>query len=209
MEHLLLSHLKDMTLRRILFLLLMLICFKGSSFAQIQKSELQLTEYLAHLKSLKVDTVLIVKSGCTGCEISYTDTANTVSNGETIFVLSQQSDRYKLVSFDDFSRQKSYSLDKCTLFDTIQHYKTILTQKESFYKNELAELKEVKFFPPRPIHYSYEKIAIQLPSFTYDFMLVDEEFDYLGFSRDNENWFKVTQNLFKQFLALDKRLLID
>ena len=191
-----------MTFRPIPILFISFISLTFSSFGQIQKTEGQLKNYLTHLKTSKVDTILIIESGCSGCEIKYSDTSKSVSSGQTTYVLTQHRGQLRIVSFDDFNRQRNYLVDTCSLFDTIQHYKPVLQQKDGFYKKELAELKKVKFYPPRPIHYNYDDLTIQLPLFNYNFQLVNNEFDYLGFSRDKEKWFMATKKIMELFFTL-------
>ncbi len=193
-----------MTYLPIPFLFIGLFAFADTAFGQAQKSEQQLKSYLLRLKASKVDTILIVKSGCSGCYIKYSDTSIPVNGGQDVYVLTKNARQFNLAYFDDLNRQRSFTFDSCSLFDTIQYYKLILKQKENFYKKELAELRKTKFFPPGPVHYSYEELVIKIPSFSYSFMVVEEKFDRFGFSREDEPWFKARQNIINRLFQFIK-----
>ncbi len=169
------------------------------SYGQTKKSAQQFQKYYQQVKSLKVDTFLIIKSGCTGCEVKYSDTSKSVVDGQTIYVLTQKSGQFKLAIFDDIHNAKYYTADTCSIFDTIDNNKSFLKLKDRFYKIELAELKKSMFFPPRPVHYSFEDLTIQTPSFKYNFLVNGKDADYLGFVRKNEKWFQSTKNIIEMF----------
>ena len=169
------------------------------SYGQTKKSEEQFQKYYQQLKSLKVDTFLIVKSGCTGCDVKYSDTSKSVIDGQTIYVLTQKSGQFKLAIFDDIHNPKYFTADTCSIFKTINSNKSLLELKDTFYKKELAELKKSKFFPPRPIHYFFEDLTIQTPNFKYNFLVNGKDADYLGFVRENEKWFQATKNIIERF----------
>ena len=132
------TQLKTSTLL-ILSLSLTLYCY-----GQAKKSEQQFNKYYYQLKSSKVDTFLIIKSGCTGCDVIYTDTSKSVADGQTIYVLTQKSGQFKLAIFDDLHNSQYFTADTCSLFDTNDRNKSLLKLKETFYKTELAELKKIK-----------------------------------------------------------------
>ncbi len=195
-----------MTKLKVSLLILTLFSLTPFSFGQTKKSEQQLEKYYRQLKSSKVDTVLILKSGCTGCDVTYTDTPKSVIDGQTIYVLTQMNGQFKLAIFDDIHNPRYFTGDICSLFKTIDHNKSVLKSKDTFYKKELAELKKVKFLPPRPIHFPFEEIIISLPNFRYDFVINSKDADYLGFVRENEIWFKATKSIIEKFYDYIKTL---
>lgn len=174
------------------------------AYGQAQNTEQQFTQYFKQLESSRIDTILILKSGCIGCEVIYTDTAKSISDGQTIYVLTQENGQFKLAIFDDIHSPEYFSMDTCSLFDKVSHNKSLLRLKDPFYKKKLAKLKRSKFFPPRPIHYSFEELIIQLPDFNYDFVIKGKDTDYLGVIRENENWFKVTKAIIEEFISYSK-----
>lgn len=186
--------------------LILALSLTFSSFCQTRKAEEYYVKYLKQLKSFKNDTILIVKSGCTGCEVTYTDTLRSVEDGQTIYVLTQKWGVFKLAIFDDMHSPKYFKSDTCSVFDTIEKNKSLLELKDSFYKTELDELKKSKFTPPRPIHYSYEEVIILLPDFEYNFIVNGKDADYLGFIRENENWFKATKTIIEKFISYSKSI---
>ena len=188
-----------MTKFKISTLIILSLSLTLFSNAQAKKSEQLFNKYFKQLKASKVDTIVIVKSGCTGCDVVYADTPKSVVDGQTIYVLTQKAGQFKLAIFDDVHNPKYYSVDTCSLFDTIERYKQTLKLKDTFYKKELAELKKSKFLPPRPIHYSFEDLTIQSPSFKYNFMVNGKDADYLGFVRENEKWFQATKTIIEKF----------
>lgn len=180
-----------------------------SSYGQTKKSAQQFTEYFHQLKSSKVDTILIIKSGCIGCEVTYTDTSKSVIDGQAIYVLTQNNGQFKLAIFDDIHNSKYLTADTCSIFGIINENKSLLKLKDTFYKKELAELKKSKFFPPRPIHYFFDELTIQLPNFKYNFLVVNNDADYLGFVRKNENWFRATKSIIERFFIYSQSIKTD
>lgn len=165
-------------------------------YGQVSKAERQFIQYI---KSMKVDSMVVFKSGCLGCSIQYADTAKNVLDGKTIYVLTKKHGQMKLVIFDDIHNPKYFTLDSCSLFGAI--HQPILKHKNKFYKKELAILKTVKFLAPKPTHYTFEELTIQLPNFKYNFLVIDRDSDYMGFIRKNEDWFVATRAIIEQFLV--------
>ena len=189
------------------FIFLLLTTFSRQEvFSQERKSDKEFRKYSNSLQLTKVDTVLIIKSGCTGCDIKYEDEPKSVIDGQTIYVLTKKSGQFKLAIFDDIHNPKYFSTDTCSLFDTIDRDKSILKTKDTFYKKELSELKKSKFLPPRPIHYPFEELIIKLPGFQYDFVVNGKDADYLGFVRENEIWFQATKDIIEKFFLYSKSL---
>lgn len=94
-------------------------------------------------------------------------------------------------------------MDTCSLFDFINQNKSVLQQQKIFYENELPKIKSKSgFYPPRPSHYSYEDLNIQLSNFKYDFKVVDGNKDHFGLQRDNEKWFLVTKEIIERIYNL-------
>lgn len=188
-----------MTLQQILTISVLTFALKNVSFGQSQQSKQQLDKYLLQLKTLKVDTIIIVKSGCTGCEIKYNDTSKTVLDGQSVYVLIQNKGQFAIASFDDVHHQKNLTLDTCSLFDFINQNKSLLQQQKTFYDKELPKIKSKSgFYPPSPTHYSYDKLSIGLPNFIYDFEVIDNDKDHFGLKRDEEKWFIATKEIIKR-----------
>ena len=195
-----------MTQLKILAFLIISLTSTLYSFGQTKKSEQQFTKYYQQLKSSQVDTIIIVKSGCTGCGVKYIDTPKSVTDGQTIYVLTQKCGQFKLAIFDDIHNPKYFTSDTCSLFDIIDQNKSLLKSKHAFYKGELAELKKSKFFPPRPIHYSYEDLTIKISNFKYNFLISSKNADHLGFVRENERWFQVTRTIIDKFFSYSEAI---
>ena len=193
-----------MPLRQTFTTSILIVLLPLLSFGQTQKPEQQLNHYLRQLAKSKVDTILIIKSGCTGCEVKYTDTAKAVTNGQTIHVLSQEKGQFRIVSFDDFGRQNTYIVDTCSLFDTIKHYKGVLQEKDVFYKKIRQGLKKGQFQPPRPIHYSYNHLIIKIPKFSYEYSVIENDSSNFVFPERKEKWFAVTKKVIDDFFSLLK-----
>jgi hypothetical protein len=170
--------------------------------AQENISEKEFNKYRSALKLNKVDSVLVLKVGCTGCVVGYPDTSMRVTDGLAIYVLSQHKGIIKLAVFDDVYNPKYFTPDTCLLFDLVNKSKSTLKLKAGFYKKEMAELRKAKFFPPGPVHYSFEELKIQLPNFKYDFVVAEKNADYLGFVRENEEWFQATRTIIESFLKI-------
>ncbi len=169
------------------------------SYGQTKKSEQSFSKYFQQLKSSKVDTILIIKSGCTGCEVKYEDTSKRVRDGQTIYVLSQTNGQFKLAIFDDIHNPEYFTADTCAIFNFIIENKVILKQKENFYKIVIPKIKSKSgFYPPSPIHYSYEELILKLPKFIYDFEIVDDHNDRFGIQREKEKWFALTKEIIKR-----------
>jgi hypothetical protein len=192
------------------FIFLLLTSFsRQEAFSQERKSDKEFRKYFNSQQLIKVDTVLFIKSGCTGCDVKYEDEPKSVIDVQTIYVLTKKSGQFKLAIFDDIHSPIYILTDTCSLFDTIDRNKSTLSEKDTFYKKELAELKKSKFLPPRPIHYSFEELVIKLPGFQYDFVVNGKNADYLGFVRENEKWFQETKNIIEIFIKYYKQLKAD
>ena len=191
-----------MPLRRTLLVTILTVFLPLFSIGQAQMPEQQLKSYLLQLEKSNVDTILIIKSGCSGCAVKYTDTAKAVTNGQTIYVLWQAMGQFRIVSFDDFGRQNNYLFDTCSLFDTIKHYKAVLQQKEVYYKKIREGLKKGRFQPPRPIHYSYNALIIKIPKFSYEYNVIENDTGNFIFPERKEKWFAVTKKLIDNFFSL-------
>jgi hypothetical protein len=188
-----------MTVTKISTLLILIISSTLSSYGQIKKSEQQFNKYYQQLKSSSVDTILIVKSGCTGCDVKYADTSKSIIDGQTMYVLSQKGGQFKLAIFDDIHNPKYFETDTCSLFNFVNENKVTLREKEKFYKSEIPKIKSKSgFYPPNPIHYAYEELNIQLSNFNYDFIIVDDNKDHFGLQRDKEKWFALTNQIIKR-----------
>jgi hypothetical protein len=195
----LIVHLQAMTQLKIYTLLILTLSLTLASYGQIKKSEQQFIIYYQQLKSSKVDTVLIIKSGCIGCDVTYIDTSKSIIDGQTIYVLTQKNGQFKVAIFDDIHNPKYFTRDTCSLFKFINENKVTLGQKGKFYKTEIPKIKSKSgFYPPSPIHYSYEELGIKLPNFNYDFMIVDDNKDHFGLQRDKEKWFTLTNQIIKR-----------
>jgi hypothetical protein len=180
----------------ILFLLTILT---QTTFGQEKKTEQELKDYLQHLKATNVDTVLIVKSGCKGCETKYVDYPKAIDSGQSIYVVTQQKGKFIITMFDDVHLQKSFGIDTCSLFDFVFKNRILLQEKTEFYKTEIPKIKSKDgFYPPRKIHYRYEELSIKTPSFNYIFEIINNNEDNYGFKRDNENWFILTSEIIKK-----------
>jgi uncharacterized protein YqeY len=79
-----------MLFRQTLTVIILTFFLPMFSFGQTQKSEQQLKNYLRQLNEAKVDTLFIIKSGCAGCEVKYTDTSKAITDEQIIFILSQE-----------------------------------------------------------------------------------------------------------------------
>ena len=196
-----------MTQLKICTFLILILHLTPSSYGQTKKSEQHFIKYYQQLKSLKVDTILFIKSGCTGCDVTYTDTSKSVIDGQTIYVLTQKNGQFKLAIFDDVRVSKFITADTCSLFKFVNKNQSILRRKASFYKNEIPKIKSKDgFYPPSPIHYSYEELNIHLANFHYDFKVVDNDKDHFGLKRDKEKWFILTKEIIKMFFNYSQSL---
>ncbi|MCZ2129066.1 MAG: hypothetical protein LC109_02240 [Bacteroidia bacterium] len=174
------------------------------SIGQTQKPKQQLEDYLLQLKGLQVDTFLVIKSGCAGCEVKYADTSKAVTDGQTIYILSQQVDKFKIVAIDDFGRQETYDIDTTSLFGTIMRFESVLQQKDIYYKKVRSESKKGHFLPPRPKHYSYNDLAIKIAKFTYKFNVIENDSGMFAFPERGEKWYAATNEIIDNFFLLLK-----
>lgn len=179
--------------------LLLLIILTQTTFGQEKKTEQELKGYLQHLKTTNVDTVLIVKSGCKGCETKYADFPKAIDSGQSIYVVTQQKGKFIITVFDDVHSQKSFSIDTCSLFNFVFKNKILLQEKNKFYKTEIPKIRSKDgFYPPGRIHYNYEELSIKTPNFNYIFEIINNSEDNYGFKRDKENWFILTREIIRK-----------
>ena len=194
-------------IRQLIFVSLLLTTLRQQYvFGQDHKSDEEYKKYSKSLRRSKVDTILVIRSGCTGCEVNYQNEPRSVIDDQNIYVLFQKDGQFKLAIFDDIHNPIYFTSDTCSVFETIDQKKSILKLKDDFYEKELADLKKSKFFPPRPIHYPFEELKIQLPGFQYEFLVTGKVADYLGFVRENEIWFKATNSIIEKVFAFSTSL---
>lgn len=168
-------------------------------FGQEKKSEQELEKFMIQLKSSKVDNFLILKSGCIGCDVQYINTSKSIADGQTIYVLTQNKEQFNINIFDDLNEQRHFTIDTCSLFKFVNQNKATLQQKGTFYKKKIPKIKSKNgFFPPGPIHYSYEELKIHSTNFIYDFKIVEKTNDYFGIQREKEAWFILTKEIIKR-----------
>jgi hypothetical protein len=183
---------------QMLSLIYLTIALTNTVCGQVRKSEKELKFYLSQLRTSKVDTLLILKSGCIGCEIKYSDTSKAISDGQSIYVITQHNGHFNIAIFDDIHNQKIIAIDTCSIFEFVNLHKASLSQKEIFYEKKISKIKsKTGFFPPRPIHYSYENLKIHSSNFVYEFEIVDNNKDQFNLMCDKENWFITTAEIIK------------
>jgi len=190
--------------------LLLLIILIQTTLGQEKKTEQELKGYLEHLKATNVDTVLIVKSGCKGCETKSADFPKAIDSGQSIYVVTQQRGIFIISVFDDVHTQKSFSVDTCSLFNFVFKNKILLQEKHKFYKKEIPKIKSKDgFYPPRRIHYNYDELTIKTPNFNYIFEIVNNTEDNYGLTRDKENWFILTREIIKKVIIISNTKRIE
>ncbi len=171
----------------------------GQTVLAQQKPEQELKQKLQEIRKNKIDTFLVIKSGCIGCEINYPDTKKSVVDGQSIYVLTQKKGQVEISIFDDLGAQKNIKLDTCSIFEYVFSNKSDLLAKEVFYEKEIPKIKSKNgFSPPIPIHHSYEELEIYSPKFIYKFKVLNEDSDSFGINRQNKNWFVLTTEIIKQ-----------
>ena len=195
-----------MTFRPILLLLFLTINLTKVVLGQTHDSDEQLNKYLLHLKDFKVDSIVIVKSGCVGCDVINFNSSKHVEDEQSIYVLTKQSGIFLLAIFNDADSAKYINIDTCTLFKFINQNENILQNQKSFYKKEISKIKSKSgFYPPILIHHSFEELTINLSFFNYNFEVNDDDKDHFGFKCDNTKWFIITKNIIKRVYNYSKQ----
>lgn len=146
------------------------------------KADKELTQYV---KKYKLDTFLLVKTGCQTCEISYENRLKTVDT-MTITLLYKKNDKITLVTFSDTGKTQRFDKVKSDIFQVIVNKRNVLKQAEKYYK----EQKLLKFQAPCLTTFPYEKVQIQVGQLRHRHTLVDREMDDCGTILTNEQWFK-------------------
>lgn len=191
-----------MLLRQRLTLILLPFLLPLFSVGQTQSAKQRLENYLLQLKGFQVDTFLVIKSGCAGCEVKYKDKSKAVTDGQTIYILSQQVGKFEIVTFDDFGRQGTYSSDTTSLFDTIMRYNSVLKQKDIYFKKVRSKSKKGHFLPPRPKHYSYKDLAVKISKFTYEYNVIENDSGMFVLPERTEKWYAATKEIIDNFFLL-------
>ena len=163
--------------------LLIILFFSLSALASGQsKADKELKQYLIRYK---LDTFILVKTGCQTCEISYEKNLKNVDT-LTILLLYKKYGQITLVYFSDTSKSKQFDNIYSDIFQIIEARKTVLKQADIYYKEqELA-----KFQAPCFAIFPYEKINIQIGKFRHKHTLVMRELDDCGTNLTKEDWFK-------------------
>jgi hypothetical protein len=197
-------HLLYMPFRQTLIASILIVFLPQFCIGQAQKPEQELKNYLLQLKNSKVDTFLIIKAGCVGCEVKYSDTMKAVADGQTIYVLSQRLGQFEMALIDDFGRQRTYAIDSTSIFDMVKQYMSVLHQKNIYYKKMREKLSKGDFSPPRPIHYNYSNVTAKVGNFFYEYMLVENDSGMFVFPERNEKWYMATKTIIDNFFSLVK-----
>lgn len=155
------------------------------------KANRELTQFL---KSNKVDTFIIIKSGCSSCNISY-ENIDRVKNADTVTVrlVYQKKGKQTLMIFSDTGLAKNVTYSGTEIFKIIANNREILRTKDAYYQ----EQKLAKFHAPRLVSFPYETIQLKYGQFTYRHTLVERETDDCGTVLTNEDWFKVEIEILK------------
>lgn len=142
-------------------------------------------ELLRFLKAHKVDTFVLVKTGCTSCIISYEDNAK-LADTVTIWLLYKYRGKQSLMTFSDIAQPKKLGNKDTDIFKFITENRQLLLTKDQYYQ----EQKQLKFQAPCLTTYPYETIEIKYGNLKYRHRLVKRETDDCGTFLTHEDWFK-------------------
>jgi hypothetical protein len=167
--------------------------------SQEKQTEKALEKFILQLKSAKIDTFLIFKSGCFGCEIIKSDTSKATIDGQNIYVLAQKSGHSSISIFNDLNEQINFKTDTCSVFEFVFSIKPELLKKDIFYKNQIPKVKSKNgFLPPRPVHFSYADLKVYSPNFIYELNIINDNNDSFGLKPEKEKWFILTKEIIKR-----------
>ena len=143
-------------------------------------------------KKHKVDTFVLVKTGCTNCIISYEDN-NKLTDTVTIWLLYKYRGKQSLITFSDIAQTKNLGDKDTDIFKFITENRQLLIKKDKYYQ----EQKQLKFQAPCLMTFPYENIEIKYGNFKHRHRLVKRETDDCGTFLTHEDWFQVEIELLR------------
>lgn len=166
-----------------------------TSFSQENAIEKKLEKLIVQIKSSGVDTFLILKSGCLGCDIIKKETSNAKINHPCIYIMTKK-DLINSSLIQNLNIQVNFTTDTSWVFDFIFSNKIELSNKDGFYKNEIAKHKTHEL--PVPSHYYYDYLEIHSPKFNYQVRIINDKKDGFGFQSEKEKWFILSQEIIRR-----------
>lgn len=173
------------------------------TLGQTSKAQQKLQAYLKELKKLKVDTLVILKTGCVGCEMKLSN-RKLLADPQTAWIITHRQGITEVKYFGSLGEQKCAKTDSIRLFDYTRVITSVLSEKDAFYETKRAEIQNAGFYPPVPNHYSYQELEVRLGTFYYTVELVNGHFDHLGFDIENERWYTATKEIINYIETLHK-----
>lgn len=138
---------------------LLLLLFFNESFAQPSTSDAAFQRYFSQLNQLKVDTILVHRWGCVGCDRIYDSSSTSTATGEIIYVLTTHQGISAIATFDHYSERHD-TVDVRKVFRAIRKYRTMLiAQQASKRYTHKSELKG----SARKLPFMFEVLECYLP----------------------------------------------
>jgi hypothetical protein len=149
------------------------------------KANKELTQFF---RLNKLDTFLIIKSGCSNCIISY-ENIDTVKKADTLTIslLFEKKGKQTFMTFSDTGQTKTITNLKTDIFKIIADNRKLLQTKDTYYR----EQKLAKFQAPCLVTFPYEIIELRYGEFKYRHTLVERDSDDCGTILKHIDWFKV------------------
>jgi hypothetical protein len=173
-----------------LFALFILISFPLA--AQVYSSEKSLQDHLSQLKREQVDSIVIMRQGCTGCDRAYDSTSTSTATGELIYVLWKQAGTTKMAFIDRYLYKEKMTYSRF-LFNYINKNKTVLSANKCCHERILID----SLLP-----YMFEEIEIILPDFHFNFQVIKGIYQSDGTRIKNKNLLLTVRDMISIFYAI-------
>lgn len=157
------------------------------------KANKELTQFL---RLNKLDTFIIIKSGCSKCIVSFENIDNVNKTDTlTIRLLFQKKGTQTFMTFSDTGQTQTKTNLNTTIFKIIADNQMLLQTKDKYYR----EQKLAKFQAPCLVTFPYEIIELKYGQFKYRHTLVERDSDHCGTILTHIDWFKIEVEILNEF----------
>lgn len=144
-------------------------------------NEDRIDSILIKFKSEGVDTILIYKEGCVGCQVLFTDSNDCKFNSgyEEVYIFFQKMGSIYLKKLNECSLFFPIEVQNKEIFNFYFTNKNTFDEQIQFYndlKDSIYSGKHI-FLPPVPSHHDYNSISFYCPELEIGFKVI-EEFEY-------------------------------
>ncbi len=166
-------------MKSLLFLLVFILTFKTSAQVRFTKKlDPFIREEYRKIRKLGTDTIIIYEQYCVGCEVVYSLSPGQEVGAPCVYEGFERGKIYWKLN------NKYYSKEIACVSDANIKVVEVNSEIFDYFFSKLDHFKSInrykftgKFFPPLPIHTSYEKLSIYTPQIIHQLFLAEQQKD--------------------------------